>query len=159
MEEFDTSDLAWILYKLFYGIDNDKTIVKNKERSYMEIVFGNKSINMSGDTDYNFGPGWAYSIRKKYEGYLGEIPSEYEKLYNIQLQRCVKLYKSVLNISLMPQTGNLQITKKGIGNDRVDTFIWALDSYYNDETSLLFNNSSFNNTSYLKEYLDLFRTV
>lgn len=51
MEEFDTSDLAWILYKLFYGIDNDKTIVKNKERSYMEIVFGNKSINMSGDTD------------------------------------------------------------------------------------------------------------
>ena len=30
MEEFDTSDLAWILYKLFYGIDNDKTIVKNK---------------------------------------------------------------------------------------------------------------------------------
>lgn len=158
MEEFDTSDLAWILYKLFYGIDNDKTIVKNKERSYMEIVFGNKSINMSGDTDYNFGPGWAYSIRKKYEGYLGEIPSEYEKLYNIQLQRCVKLYKSVLNISLMPQTGNLQITKKGIGNDRVDTFIWALDSYYNDETSLLFNNSSFNNTSYLKEYLDLFRT-
>ena len=64
MEEFDTSDLAWILYKLFYGIDNDKTIVKNKERSYMEIVFGNKSINMSGDTDYNFGPGWTYSIRK-----------------------------------------------------------------------------------------------
>ena len=159
MEEFDTSDLAWILYKLFYGIDNDKTIVKNKERSYMEIVFGNKSINMSGDTDYNFGPGWAYSIRKKYEGYLGEVLSEYEKLYNIQLQRCVKLYKSVLNISLMPQTGNLQITKKGIGNDRVDTFIWALDSYYNDETSLLFNNSSFNNTSYLKEYLEEDRDV
>ena len=44
MEEFDTSDLAWILYKLFYGIDNDKTIVKNKERSYMEIVFGNKLV-------------------------------------------------------------------------------------------------------------------
>ncbi len=81
-------------------------------------------------------------LEKKYEGYLGEVLSEYEKLYNIQLQRCVKLYKSVLNISLMPQTGNLQITKKGIGNDRVDTFIWALDSYYNDETSLLFNNSS-----------------
>lgn len=40
----------------------------------------------------------------------------------------------------------------------VDTFIWALDSYYMDETSLLFNNSSFNNTSYLKGYLDLFRT-
>lgn len=158
MEEFDTSDLAWILYKLFYGIDNDKAIVKNKGRSYMEIVFGNKSINMSGDTDYNFGSGWSYSIRKKYEDYLGKVPSEYEKLYNTQLERCVKLYKSVLNISFMPQTGNLQSAKKGIGNDRLDTFIWALDSYYIDETSLLFNNSTFNNTSYLKEYLDLFRT-
>lgn len=44
MEEFDTSDLAWILYKLFYGIDNDKTIVKNKERSYMEIVLGTSPL-------------------------------------------------------------------------------------------------------------------
>ena len=44
MEEFDTSYLAWILYKLFYGID--KEIAKNKERSYVEIDFGNKIINM-----------------------------------------------------------------------------------------------------------------
>ena len=78
------------------------------------------------------------------------MPSEYEDLYNTQLSRCVKLYKSVLNISFMPQTGNLQSAKKGIGNDRLDTFIWALNSYYIDETSLLFNNSTFNNTSYLK---------
>lgn len=41
--------------------------------------------------------------------------------------------------------------------DVVDPFIWALNSYYIDETSLLFNNSTFNNTSYLKEYLDLFK--
>lgn len=156
MEEFDTSYLAWILYKLFYGID--KEVAKNKERSYVEIDFGNKIINMSGDTDYNFGPGWSHSIRKKYENYLEKVPSEYEDLYNTQLSRCVKLYKSVLNISFMPQTGNLQSAKKGIGNDRLDTFIWALNSYYIDETSLLFNNSTFNNTSYLKEYLDLFKT-
>ena len=65
MEEFDTSYLAWILYKLFYGID--KEIAKKKERSYVEIDFGNKIINMSGDTDYNFGPGWSHYIRKKYE--------------------------------------------------------------------------------------------
>jgi len=43
MEEFDTSYLAWILYKLFYGID--KEVAKNKERSYVEIDFGNKIIN------------------------------------------------------------------------------------------------------------------
>lgn len=156
MEEFDTSELAWIFYKLFYDIDKD--VAENKIRNYVEIDFGNRTIDMSGDTDYNFGIGWSHSIREKFENYLEKVPLEYEKLYNTQLGRCVKLYKSVLNISLMPQTGNLQSTKKGIGNDRLDTFIWALDSYYMDETSLLFNNSSFNNTSYLKEYLDLFRT-
>lgn len=157
MDEFDTSYLAWILYKLFYNID--KVAAKNKNRSYIEINFGNKTINMSGDTDYNFGPGWSHSIRKKYEDYLKEVPSESEyELYNTQLRRCVKLYKSILNISFMPQTGNLQSTKKGIGNDRLDTFIWALNSYYIDETSLLFNYSTSNNTSSLKKYLDLFRT-
>ena len=154
--EFDTSYLAWILYRIFYG--NDKTVKNNKGRSYVEIDFGNKTINMSGDTDYNFGPGWSHSIRKKYEDYLGQVPPKYVELYNTQLRRCVKLYKSILNISFMPQTGNLQIAKKGIGNDRLDTYIWALNSYYIGETSLLFNNSTFNNTSYLKEYLDLFRT-
>ena len=44
MEEFDTSYLAWILYELFYGID--KEVAKNKERSYVEIDFGNKIINI-----------------------------------------------------------------------------------------------------------------
>lgn len=28
MEEFDTSNLAWIFYKLFYGIDKD--VAENK---------------------------------------------------------------------------------------------------------------------------------
>lgn len=157
MEEFDTSYLAWIIYKVFYGID--KTVEENKGRSYVEIAFGNNVIKMSGDTDYNFGPGWSHSIRKKYEDYLEKVSSKYEKLYSTQLRRCEKLYKSILNISFMPQTGNLQSAKKGIGNDRLDTFIWALNSYYIDETSLLFNNSSFNNTLYLKQYLDLFKTV
>lgn len=155
-EEFDTSDLAWLLYKLFYGVNNK---VEDKGgRRYIKIDFGNKTINMSGDTDYNFGPGWSHSIRKKYADYLGKISPEYGELYKTQLKRCEKLYKSILNISFMPQTGNLQSTKKGIGNDRLDTFIWALDSYYIGETSLLFNYSTFNNTLYLKEYLDLFRT-
>lgn len=39
MEEFDSNYLAWILYKLFYGID--KEVAKNKERSYVEIDLSN----------------------------------------------------------------------------------------------------------------------
>ena len=68
MEEFDTSNLAWIFYKLFYGIDKD--VAENKIRNYVEIDFGNRTIDMSGDTDYNFGMGWSHSIREKYENYL-----------------------------------------------------------------------------------------
>lgn len=156
-EEFDTSDLAWVLYKIFYGGYN-KVECKNGRR-YIEINIDNKIINMSGDTDYNFGSGWSHSIRNKYENYLSGIsPEDNKLLYKTQLQSCENLYKSILNISLMPQTGNLQSVKKGIGNDRLDTFIWALNSYYIGETSLLFNHSSFHNTLYLKEYLEFFRT-
>lgn len=154
-EEFDTSDLAWLVYKIFYGVDFK--IEEAKDRQYIEFVFENKKINMSGDTDFNFGQGWAHSISSKFEKYLGTVSKEYYFLYKTQLKICKKMYKSILNISLMPQTGNLQSVKKGIGNDRLDTFIWALDSYYKGETSLLFNYSSFENTSYLKDYLDLFK--
>ena len=49
MEEFDSNYLAWILYKLFYGID--KEVAKNKERSYVEIDLSN---NCKYDVFYNY---------------------------------------------------------------------------------------------------------
>lgn len=155
--EFDSSNLAWLIYKIFYGTDFFIEKKRTKNRKYSKLVVGDKEINMSGDTDFNFGPGWSHSIYHKFEKYLSEEPKDYYSFYKSQLKKCKKLYKSILNISLMPQTGNLQSTKKGIGNDRLDTFIWALDSYYKGETYLLFNNSSFANTLYLKGYLDLFK--
>lgn len=79
---------------------------------------------MSGDTDFNFGAGWSHSIYAKFEKYLGNTPQDYTTLYKRQLEKCEYISKSILNVSLMPQTGNLQAAKKGIGNDRLDTFIW-----------------------------------
>ena len=151
--EFDTSELAWITYKVFYGC-NFK--IKEKDRKYSELQIENNNIQISGDTDFNFGPGWSNSIANKYEGYLGEIPQEHKKVYQHQLSICKELFYSIVNVSLMPRTGNLQNTKKGLGNDRLDTFIWALSSYYDGETSLLFNNATFQNTTHLKEYFKLF---
>lgn len=155
--EFDTSNLAWIVYKLFYG----KNFIVNKstEREYVTIKFGNKDINFSGDTDFNFGPGWSHTISNKYKNYLKNVPDSYRALYSNQLVKCQKLYKKIPNISLMPQTGNLQATKKNVGNDRFDTFIWALNSYYSGQNSLLFNYSTFQNADDLKTYFDCFRSI
>ena len=44
MEEFDTSDLAWILYKLFYGIDNVKTIVRKKKEGIWKLFLGTSPL-------------------------------------------------------------------------------------------------------------------
>lgn len=154
-EEFDTSDLAWITYKLFYGKDFS---INEKDRKYSKLKIGNNNfIKISGDTDFNFGSGWSNSIANKYKGYLGQVPDGYKTMYQNQLAICKNLFYSIVNVSLMPQTGNLQGTKKGIGNDRIDTFIWALNSYYDGETSLLFNNATYQNTQDLKAYLNIFK--
>lgn len=154
-EEFDTSDLAWITYKIFYDCNFE---VEENNRKYIPLQLRNTKVDLSGDTDFNFGPGWSNSVFHKYNGYLGEVPKENEKLYRDQLSICKKLFYSIVNVSLMPQTGNLQCAKKGIGNDRLDTFIWALSSYYDGETSLLFNYATYQNTKDLKDYLQLFFT-
>jgi len=155
--EFDTSELAWIAYKILYGKDL-KIGTDSNGRKNSKLCIKNVEINVSGDTDFNFGPGWSYSISRKYEGYLGEISNEYKTLYQNQLEKCKSLYKTIVNISLMPQTGNLQLVKSGLGNDRFDTFIWALNSYYEGETSLLFNKASFQNTEILKSFFEAFKT-
>lgn len=155
-EEFDTSDLAWMTYELFYGeIFNIITDSSGRKTSMLHI--GDEDIAVSGDTDFNFGPGWSNSIFNKFKGYLSEIPDDFKKQYNSRLEKCKLLYKTIVNISLMPQSGNLQLVKSGVGNDRFDTYIWALNSYYEGETSLLFNRATFQNTKTLKNYIDEFK--
>lgn len=156
-EEFDTSDLAWETYELFYG-KNFNIITDSSGRKTSRLHIGGMDIAVSGDTDFNFGPGWSNSIFNKFKGYLGEIPDDFQNQYNSRLEKCKLLYKTIVNISLMPQSGNLQLVKSGVGNDRFDTYIWALNSYYEGETSLLFNRATFQNTEILKKYIDGFKT-
>lgn len=75
---------------------------------------------------------------------------------NVILELFKDLTGSIVNISLMPQTGNLQSVKQGIGNDRIDTFIWAIDEYYNGNSNLLINHSSYENIEPLRTYLNIF---
>ena len=167
--EFDTSNEAWEVYKLLYEVNfPDGTELKqNKRRRFIEerITVNNrtsaKPINFSGDTDFNYTKGFAYSRLTAYRKYLkdGKIPGKYAKIYSNNLTIFEELTYSIVNVSLIPQNGNMQAIKQGVGNDRLDTFIWALDEYYNKTSNVLFNHSSANNMSVLKEYLAMYQDV
>lgn len=167
--EFDTSNEAWEVYKLLYEVNfPDGTELKqNKRRRFIEerITVNNrtsaKPINFSGDTDFNYTKGFAHSRLTAYRKYLkdGKVPGKYAKIYSNNLTIFEELTYSIVNVSLIPQNGNMQAIKQGVGNDRLDTFIWALDEYYNKTSNVLFNHSSANNMPVLKEYLAMYQDV
>ena len=167
--EFDTSNEAWEVYKLLYeaNFHDGIELKQNKRRRFIEerITVNNrtsaKPINFSGDTDFNYTKGFAHSRLTAYRKYLkdGKIPGKYAKIYSNNLTIFEELTYSIVNVSLIPQNGNMQAIKQGVGNDRLDTFIWALDEYYNKTSNVLFNHSSANNMSVLKEYLAMYQDV
>ena len=167
--EFDTSNEAWEVYKLLYEVNfpDGIELKQNKRRRFIEerITVNNrtsaKPINFSGDTDFNYTKGFARSRLTAYRKYLkdGKIPGKYAKIYSNNLTIFEELTYSIVNVSLIPQNGNMQAIKQGVGNDRLDTFIWALDEYYNETSNVLFNHSSANNMPVLKEYLAMYQDV
>ena len=167
--EFDTSNEAWEVYKLLYEVNfpDGIELKQNKRRRFIEerITVNNrtsaKPINFSGDTDFNYTKGFAHSRLTAYRKYLkdGRIPGKYAKIYSNNLTIFEELTYSIVNVSLIPQNGNMQAIKQGVGNDRLDTFIWALDEYYNKTSNVLFNHSSANNMPVLKEYLAMYHDV
>lgn len=166
--EFDTSNEAWEVYKLLYEVNfHDRIELKQNKRRFIEERFivnkrtSTKLINFSGDTDFNFTKGFAHSRLTAYRKYIkdGKIPDKYAKIYSNNLTIFEELTYSIVNVSLIPQNGNLQAIKQGVGNDRLDTFIWALDEYYNETSNVLFNHSSANNMPVLKEYLAMYQDV
>jgi len=167
--EFDSSKEAWEAYRLLYkdNFPNGLTVKNNKTRQFIEerITIKEKmssnAISFSGDTDFNYTKGFAHSRLTAYRKYLkdGKIPGKYASIYKNNLTIFEELTYSIVNISLIPQNGNLQAIKQGVGNDRLDTFVWALDEYYSNNSNVLFNHSSANNMTVLKEYLAMYQDV
>lgn len=160
--EFDVSDVAWEIYRLMYAenLPKDFKVFENKRKyisekfKYNTIV--SEKINFSGDTDFNFTYGFAHSRLECYENFIIKSNNRKTEMNSDKLGLLKDLTYSIVNISLMPQTGNLQSVKQGTGNDRIDTFIWAVDQYYRGNSSLLINYSSYQNISPLKSYLNIF---
>lgn len=167
--EFDVSDLAWKTYRLMYK-DNFPAEFQvlgdddSRQRRCMIEKYANKGrtsasrLLFSGDTDFNFTKGFAHSRLENYRKWLSDVP-KFRDMYQNHLTIMEDLTYSVVNISLMPQSGNLQGVKQGVGNDRMDTFIWALTAYYEGSANVLFNHASYENTEALEDYLSMFENV
>ena len=116
-------------------------------------------LKFSGETDFNFSKKKVFGYgRSRYDHYkvvLGENFPECECI----LEECYNKFHSQENISILPQTGNLQLVKKGIGNDRLDAFIWCLNAFYQEQGNLMLNFCSADNINALNSYLHLFSDV
>ena len=119
------------------------------------------SFKLSGDTDINL----RGSHYKKILYYLdsgktnGTIPDETYEFYKNELNSFNSNIHTNWNTSLMPINGNLQSVKKQVCNERLDTFICLLDSYYNGTGNYLFNHVTGQNTELLHDYLSVFESV
>lgn len=165
--EYDVSAIAWEVYELLYEDYFDNFIIlRDGDRPYIKskTVFGKKLSNemmFSGETDLNFTKGFAHTRIAAYLTYLKESSAreDYIKGYINNLELCKKLTYSVVNISMMPITGNLQCTKGKLADDRIDTFIYSIENYYNGIDNLLMNYSSAQNANLLEEYLNLSKSA
>lgn len=171
--EYDVNSDSWQIYSLIYknniGSIVDKDVKTNNGRKSVTKSFeynGKKSkeISFSGETDFNFSDkkvfGYGKSRFKQFSKFLTEAEQDTQKEYLVLLKRCCKdFYHSQVNISLMPQTGNLQNVKQGVGNDRLDVFVWGLDEYYMQRSNIIFNHCSSENMEYIRSYLDIFETI
>lgn len=135
----DSSDVAWEYYKYVYkdedGTYNEKLKFlselnsdKIDDKGYHLADNGNRLIaetknnnipDFGGDVMFNFNHG-------KYDIFKEILGSDTD-----QLNRCAKNHHSLLNFSIMPQTGAMN-NFKGINHklDRFDYFISELDNYY-----------------------------
>ncbi|MBX4262459.1 hypothetical protein KTC96_09980 [Clostridium estertheticum] len=177
-EEYDVKFGSWQIYSHIYK-DNfhdkiiyDEDVVVKEKRPYITRKFKynskiSKELDFSGETDFNFSKKRIFGLGdNRYNQYKKLIKKEYldnpskYKEYITKLEECEKKLYSQANISLMPKTGGLQLVKKGVGNDRLDVFIWTLNEYYEyGITSQVFSTCSCENMEYLKSFLDLFENV
>lgn len=163
-KEYDGADLAWQLYKARYrdNLKIERLENKNKnntDRLYVEEYFKHgekKSYKMifSGDIDFNFSRK-GLNGQSRYDIFKKLLKNNKECIERLDDYMKNK-HHSEENISIMPSTGNLQNVKQGIGNDRLDTFVWALNEYYNNNSNLLFNHSTKENMPALSSFLELF---
>lgn len=173
-QEYDISDdiLEW--YKKIYSgkgglgdyFDLENLCKEKGKRAYYKAKENAisdeyaKLIDISGDIVFNFSEKGLrgqsrYEILKKYINEISD--SDLKEIYIHRLDYCKEHHHSKENCALIPKQGNLQNAKQGIGNDRGDTFIWALDEYFENNVEILLNFATYEHKKILINYLETLR--
>ena len=176
VKEYDVKFAAWQIYKRLYtkflkDFNYEGDVIKEEKgksvRPYLSSRFYHKTIStelkFSGETDFNFSKkkifGYGRSRYQHFREFLNEKDGrEYDEAVR-RLDICCKKHHSYENISIMPQTGGMNLLKKGIGNDRLDVWVWCINKYYLQESNLLYNFCSYEHMECLKAYLQCFDNV
>lgn len=152
----DSSVDTWNSFVSRYeGIEFSKPKIKNKRIICSgKVTKKNCEIEMAGDVAFNFNE----KKLKKYEQIYKKEEVTFDVLQNLNDSN------SICNYIILPTTGGMNNTKQAIGNDRFDTFIWALALYYTGCKTLILDNGStpgmsFDNRKALEIFLDKFSGV
>lgn len=154
--EHDSAPETWAFYKIRYG----NRLVNTHDKYYYKT----KNCNMlvHGDVDFNFNMVKINDLLCRIK--IDKANSNEQEVQDIKtlLNICSYFNYSLVNYSIMPSRGGLNAAKQNIGNDRFDTFIWALYLYYKKDIKvLILNNSACTASSMneLKKFLDDFNSL
>lgn len=160
--EYDRCPDAINLYSKVYEKQIKECIDENKQ-IFKFWYKENKNIEMSGDIDFNFKMRKIISFIDIVDNGRSQMGEENKQIIKNRLYSYHNLIYMPDNISLCPKTGALNSIKNSLGNDRLDTFIFALKLYYEEEIESFILSAGgmkppfIANRNELKEYLDSFR--
>lgn len=123
--ETDNGEEAKKYYKKMYG-----DLVFILQKSKMKIL---DKYEVNGDQIINVKLGDRNDV-------LGSIIDRKDK------EKWIEIFdhysRTILNYSILPKAGGMNIAKRNLGNDRFDTYIYALSKYYVGEDALILNTGA-----------------
>lgn len=165
--EYDRNETAWLLYEERYL---DKISNYRKKEGIASFSYLGETIDVSGDCCFNFNI-------KKYRYFediinngticesvltrlleTNKTEEEYRRYLLGMLRFCKMYHHSPVNIALMPTTGGMNNLKQQLANDRFDTFLWILSTYFSGcDSMILGGNMYVANRNELNEFLKSFK--
>jgi len=149
----DRGPKAWAFYNQIYTIQNHNSfnLIMNDNSAKIYLSTINDDIILNGDVIFNFKE--TNQRLNKYLAYVSDsaLAEEYRNKFDS--------INPLLNISLLISDGNLQGSKQGIGFDRGDTFLWALDQYFNDISEIVLNHATWQMAQRPRDFLEYIKTM
>ncbi|MBP3719203.1 MAG: hypothetical protein J6I58_06745 [Eubacterium sp.] len=170
MIKSDSDEKAWEFFMDCYKIKSPKISrgCKVGKWKYVDDSESQKSIDVSGEICFNLRLKDSRSTT-----FYGSILCDGKSLSQcgeafqekfLELNNILGyLQTSPYNICILPKPGGLNNIKKGIGNDRFDTYLWALYRYYKGEKAFIINGyavaMSIVNRKILCDFLDEYKST